>query len=422
MTLEKRSKNFLDNWMDMLSYFYFVRQQWPLVLFGFFTMFWGNLGQSFFISWYGAAIQHDLQLSASDYGLIYALATVCSAVVVLLVGGFIDRASLVTFVSGVAVLLFIAAFVMSQVSSPMQLAVAFFLLRLSGQGLMTHTAQTSMSRYFDSERGKALSLSSSGVPVGEVLLPLIAVALIAWLGWQQSWMVLAASVLLVYIPLAHWLLYQARSHKEVGVSMRKPSGAKLSGGRRLLLKDKRFWIILPAVLSGPVFLTGIFIQQGFILDQKGWSASWLAACFVAYGSVHWASSMCAGLMIDRFSARALLPFMTLPLFLALMCLSLLDSHISALVFMVLLGLSIGIAQPVIAAFWAEVYGTDRIGSVRSLTTSLMILSTALAPWLFGVLIDLGINDTQLFGGSAFVVLVAGLMVLSVSTSFSRHAA
>jgi predicted MFS family arabinose efflux permease len=79
--------------------------------------------------------------------------------------------------------------------------------------------------------------------------------------------------------------------------------------------------------------------------------------------------------------------------------------------MLLLGVAMGVTQPVVAALWAELYGTQSIGAVRSLTTSLMILSSASAPWLFGVLIDRGASDTDLFGGSALIVLLAGLLVL-----------
>jgi MFS family permease len=394
------------------GYFRFINQNRPLLGFGFLTMFWGNLGQSFFLSWYGAEIQRSLALGASEYGLLYALATLCSALVIMAAGGMIDRLPLSVFTAGIALLLMLAAVVISQVNSSVSLALAFFLLRLSGQGMMPHISQTAMSRYFDSGRGKAISLASCGVPVGEVLLPVLAVALIAWVGWQFSWLLLAASIVLIYLPWAGWLLWRSR-YQRAGYHADINGGARIQtrGGRRRVLKDRRFWLILPAILSGPVFVTGIFIQQGFILQQKGWSAGWLASCFIAYGALHWACSMLAGMLVDRWGARRILPFITLPLFLSLLCLALLDSQWSALLFLLLLGVAMGVTQPVVAALWAELYGTESIGAVRSLTTSLMILSSASAPWLFGVLIDRGASDTDLFGGSALIVLLAGLLVL-----------
>ena len=41
------------------------------------------------------------------------------------------------------------------------------------------------------------------------------------------------------------------------------------------------------------------------------------------------------------------------------------------------------------SFWAEIYGVNYLGSIKALTGSLMVFSTALATAVFGVLIDLG---------------------------------
>ena len=42
-----------------------------------------------------------------------------------------------------------------------------------------------------------------------------------------------------------------------------------------------------------------------------------------------------------------------------------------------------------SSFWAEIYGVNYLGSIKALTGSLMVFSTALATAVFGVLIDLG---------------------------------
>ena len=42
-----------------------------------------------------------------------------------------------------------------------------------------------------------------------------------------------------------------------------------------------------------------------------------------------------------------------------------------------------------SSFWAEIYGVNHLGSIKALTGSLMVLSTALATVIFGILIDLG---------------------------------
>lgn len=404
----------------MQNYWQFISRSWPLLAFGFVSIFWGNFGQSFFLAWYGAPIQQSLGLSAGAYGSLYSAATLGSSLMIMIFGGMIDRQPLRRFATGVALGLFIGCLVMSVAHNTWVLVAGFFLVRLFGQGLLPHTAQTTMARCFDNARGKALSISASGVPIGEVILPLLAVTCIAWLGWHSSWLVWAATVPLIYLPLIFWLLRrspiefdplqlaQPDSGNQSGVNQ---SAVNQSGGRREMLADYRFWLALPAVLAPPFLITGVFIQQGFILQQKAWSPLWLANCFIAFGVAHWLSSLTAGMLVDQFSARRLLPLLMLPLAIAMFSLVLFDGSWVALLFMMLLGITVGTSSPVVGSLWAEVYGTGKLGSIRSLMTSLMMISTAVSPVLFGVLIDRGISLGGLFGSAGAGALIAGLLVL-----------
>ncbi|ALS99452.1 MFS transporter [Lacimicrobium alkaliphilum] len=387
----------------MTAYWRFIQQHWPLLGFGFITIFWGNLGQSFFISFFGASIQQSLAISAGDYGLIYALATLTSGLMLMALGGKVDKYPLKNFSSAAALGLMLACSVMWLANNALWLWLGFFLLRLCGQGLLPHIGQTTMARSFDKDRGKAISLSACGVPLGEAILPLIVVALIAWLGWQQSWLWLGLSIPLIYIPLSRKLLNKAAlAPPEVNAA--NATGPQYS--RRHVLKDLRFWLVLPAMLAGPFLVTAIFIQQNYVLEQKGWTTALLASSFIIYGVLHWAGSIWSGVLVDRFRARKLVPVISLPLLLAMLLLTLGYGPWLAPVFMAILGLSIGITGPVFNALWAEVYGTTNLGAIRALATSLMILSTASSPWLFGLLIDAGVTGTALFAGCSTGVFIA----------------
>lgn len=387
-----------------------MQRNWPLLCFGFVSIFWGNLGQSFFISWYGAHIQDSLNLSAALYGSLYSGGTLASAFTIITVGGLIDRWPLQRFVMAVGVGLTLACLVMFVSHKALTLLLGFYLLRLCGQGLLPHTAQTTMARYFDADRGKALSLSASGVPVGEVVLPLLAVVLIAAVGWQFSWLVLAATVPLMYLPLAVYFLRRAPEDTNTPPVQQAAAQHDLSQGRRHMLSDYRFWLALPAVLAAPFIVTGVFIQQGFILSAKGWDPLWLASCFVMYGIAHWLASLLAGVLVDLLSARRLLPFMHLPMIAALAVLALYQGQWVAPVFMVLLGTTIGLVGPITGALWPEVYGTGKLGSLRSLMTAFMVFSTAVSPVLFGALIDAGVSVSGLFGSCAIGAALASVLV------------
>lgn len=394
----------------MQQYLRFILQSWPLLAFGFVTIFWGNFGQSFFLSWYGTPIQQSLGLSASHYGSLYAIATLGSGFLMMAFGGMIDRLPLRLFATMAASGLALGCLLISLAVHPVLLAAGLFLLRFCGQGLLPHTAQTTMARYFDNDRGKALSVSASSVPFGEATLPLIFVGLIAWLGWRESWLVIMASTLVIYLPLMAWLLRQTDINTNTAPATASAEVLAKSAGRREMLKDRRFWLALPVVLSGPYMVTAIFIHQGFIIAQKDWTPAWLATCFIVYGITHWVMSIIAGLLIDRFSAQSLLRVLALPLISALLLVSYFEGIWVAMPFMMLLAATVGIASPVSGALWAEVYGTAKLGSIRSLMSSIMIISTAVAPAVLGLFIDRGYSLSQIFSYTAWLLVGAVVLV------------
>jgi len=404
----------------MSSYHSFLRQQWPLLAFGFLTVFAGNFGQSFFLSWYGADIQRDIALTALDYGFIYAVATLCSSITIMFVGGAVDRWNVRPFVTLVALVLAAACLLMANIRNELMLFLAFYALRLTGQGLLPHTAQTTMIRSYTSQRGKAISIAGSGVAFGEVILPIIAVALINWLGWRDSWMAIAAVIVFIYLPVAYYLLAKSGSVKEIAKKQSKQPAPGSRGGRREVLTDWRFWAILPATLAAPFVVTGVFIQQNYLLTEKLWSPELLANSFIAYGVMHWLSSMVAGSLVDKYSARTMLGYFMLPLISGLLVLSYFSQSWSAPLFMTFFGMGIGISNPVVNALWAEVYGTEKIGAIRSMMTSLMIFSTAAAPWLFGVFIENSWSDNEFFGLLTIIMIIASVMVIPAQRSFLAY--
>ena len=397
------------------DYIQFTRRSWPLLFFGMITVFWGNFGQSFFISWFGASFQESLGLSATEYGTAYSIATLASGLLLMWLGAAIDRISLLWFVSFCALGLLAATIMLWQVSGLYGLVGSLFMLRFFGQGLLPHTAITTMTKEFTINRGKAISIAASGVPIGEILLPSLAVFLITTVGWQKSWLVVGLSVPLLYLPFALWLLAQGNHEKYREDRCNDAVRSKLAnleeGSRRTLLSDHRFWLALPAILAAPFIITGLFIHQGFVLPQMGWTPLLFASCFIFYGTAHWLSSMYTGALVDRFSAVQLFKFFPLPMFVALLVTSVCSGNWVAYFLMALLGSSIGSSSPIISALWAEVYGTKHLGAIRALVASMAVISTAASPILFGFLIDRGLSAQLLFMGLACYVLTAIILSL-----------
>jgi MFS family permease len=383
-----------------------------MLSFGLIAVYWANFGQSFFISWYGASIQQQLGLSATAYGSAYSGATLVSGLCIMAFGGLIDRIRLQTFVLIVGTGLCMGALLMWQVSSLAMLILALFMLRFFGQGLLSHTSATTMGRYFGRSRGKAMSIANTSVALGEMTLPALTVWLIALVGWQSIWLLIACTVPLVFLPLAFWLLRRAGPPESTAPTTTPDDSLKrVDGSRRTLLQDGRFWRVLPLVLAPPFIVTGVFIHQGSILAQKHWSPTLFALSFVLYGAAHWSASIITGAMVDRYSATRVIRFLGVPYIIGMLAAGLFEGNGLAFVLMAAMGIGMGMMGPIIGSIWPEIYGTRNLGSIRSLITSVSVLGTAASPIFLGWLIDSGYSVNNLLLGLGAYALLASVLSL-----------
>ncbi len=406
----------------MFAYLTFISRHKAMLGFGFIAVFWGNFGQSFFIAWFGADIQSTLGITASVYGSAYSFATLLSALIVVWLGGLIDKVSLRTYSIAAVAGLAAACLILSLAQGLAGFLLGIFLLRLFGQSLLPHTGVTSMARYFTESRGKAISVAMTGVPSGEIVLPFLAVFLTGLVGWQNTFLLIGIAAVIVLMPVMWWLsgpsIFAATNHVKSEPLLEGVAVA----GRRAVLKDYRFWLALPGLVANPFLITGIFIHQNFIVAAKDWTVSWLAICFVVYGISHWLSSLLAGALVDRYKGVRLLPFYLVPMLLGMLVLAFVPGWWTAMMLMSLLGMAAGCSPPVTGSMWAEIYGTRTLGAIRSMTMAIMVCATAASPVLFGYVLDAGTEVRTLFGFCALYVAVAIiLMYFSYPSHPHRHA-
>jgi nitrate/nitrite transporter NarK len=144
-----------------------------VILFGFIVTFFSSFGQSYFIGIFNSNIRADLSITHGQFGTIYAFATLFSSLILMWIGKKIDDMDAFKFSIFVIILLSISCYFFSTIKSISLLFIGIFLLRLSGQGLMSHTASTTVSRYFEKTRGKALSITWLGLSAAEFILPIL---------------------------------------------------------------------------------------------------------------------------------------------------------------------------------------------------------------------------------------------------------
>ena len=380
-----------------------------VILFGFIFTFFSSFGQSFFLGLFNSSIRDALSITHGQFGTIYASATLLSSLVIIWVGKKIDDIDVFKFGTFVTLLLSFSCYFFSKVSSVTFLFIAIFLMRFSGQGLMSHTATTTISRYFTKSRGKALSTGWFGLSTAEFILPVFIIYLLTFMEWRSIWINISFVILL--LPIISYLLIKniKLDSREIDNNKNKRN-IKIKNWKRVeVIKDYRFYIICANMLAMPWIATGIFVYQSFILSSKNWGPYVIAQSFMAYSILSVVTLFIAGFLIDKFSSRKLLIYMNLPFLLSLFLIIVFDNPIVSFLFLGLIGISNGLANVLGSSTWAEVYGVKHIGSIKALTTALMVFSTAFGTAVFGLLIDKGFSIEQISmisGTYIFLALIA----------------
>ena len=363
--------------------------KFKVILFGFIFTFFSSFGQSYFLGLFNSSIREALSITHGQFGSIYASATLCSSLLLIWVGKKIDDVNIFKFAFFVIILLSFACFFFSKISSVFLLFIAIFLMRFSGQGMMSHTASTTISRYFTKTRGRALSISWFGLSSAEFIMPVLMVYLLTIIDWQNLWVIFSLTVLIV-LPIASFLLIKNLNldSREVSDEDKKDVEIK-QWKRREVIKDYRFYIISSNMLAMPWIFTGFAVFQSFVQSSKGWGPYVIAQSFMSYSVLSVLTLFLSGYLIDKFTSRKLLIYMNIPLLLSVIVLFFFNAPFTAFIFLGLVGISNGFANILGSSTWAELYGVKYLGSIKALTTALMVFATAFGTALFGFLIDIG---------------------------------
>ena len=385
-----------------------------VIIFGFIFTFFSSFGQSFFLGLFNNSIRNELSITHGQFGSIYASATLLSSFVLIWVGKKIDDINISKFAFFVILLLSFSSFFFSTISSISLLFIAIFLMRFSGQGMMSHTATTTVSRYFTKSRGKALSTIWFGLSTAEFILPVFVIFLLSIYDWKIIWISISLLVLLI-LPITSIILVKKLNFNSRETEQKKGSkNLNIKNWKRIeVIKDYRFYIISANMLAMPWIATGTFVYQSFILNSKNWGPYIIAQSFMAYSVLSVITLIISGILIDKFTSRKLIIYMNIPLLISVFVIMYFNHPFTAFIFLGLIGISNGFANVLGSSTWAEIYGVKYIGSIKALTTALMVFATAFGTALFGFLIDNGYKIEEIALISAIYISLSLILLFLI---------
>ena len=384
-----------------------------IIIFGFIFTFFSSFGQSFFLGLFNSPIRNELGITHGQFGNIYAMATIISSVLLIWVGKKIDEYQIFYYSFFVIILLFLSSLFFSFINSIFLLAIGIFLMRFSGQGLMSHTSTTTISRFFEKSRGKALSTIWFGLSSAEFILPVFVTYFFVIYSWRTVWQGIALIVIL-FLPIVIFNTIRSVKLESREKDQNPKINLKIKSWRRVeVIKDFRFYIVSLNMLAMPWVATGVFVYQSFITESKMWSIYTIPKAFMVYSITSIITLFFSGFLVDKFTSRKLIPLMNIPLLFAMLVLFYNEQEISAFIFLGLIGVSNGLANVLGSSTWAEIYGVKYIGSIKALTTALMVFSTAFGTALFGALIDRGYDIENIALIAGIYIIVSLVLLVSI---------
>lgn len=384
------------------NYLGLIKNHAGLLSIAFLAVFTGNLGQSFFIGLFQAPISQQLNLSTGEFGSIYSGITIVGGFLVMFFGPKIDWVSPKRYAMTLLVALTIGLLFLT-LSPWWALAIlGLGLLRLCGQGLMTHLGSTLAGREFDLNRGRALGFVGLAMPSGEIILPPLTALLLVWLTWQQVWWCILAMIMMCWLCLFIFVDWPKAPHEHKAAADKQLKGPSP-------VRELRFWLLMPMLLALPFTLTGIFVYQAQMTEHLGASTTTYALALTGMGMIRFPMALLGGRWIDEWGVNLIARFYLLPFAMALLGAGIFGGSFGIWLLMIGAGLSMSMSSAVADSLLVKIWGKQHLGRVRSLRSAFLVFSTGICPALLGFLLDAHIHFQHILFGMLVFVISAWLL-------------
>ncbi len=287
--------------------------------------------------------------------------------------------------------------------------------------------QVLLSRWFDSNRGKAMGFAYLGIGVGGAIVPLLAHALTQRFGWQAALQILGVLMLVIAFPMAWFVREKPEESTPAGAPQQSsivnrqssiPSGALPSLAP--VLKSPAFYLLMVgsmcsiAAVGGTMQNLKLFLSLDVKLAQ-GEVAQ--IASLVLVGSLIGRITM--GYLADRFTKKYVMLLIYSIVACAIPLLFLADVPAARYGFALLFGIGLGGDYMIIPLMAAELFGVRMLGRLMGIVLTADGVAEATAPMLVA-----SIRDATGSYASGFAVLIglAALGAVAVALLPKRLAA
>lgn len=342
------------------------------------AMFITAPGQTFVISTFSGALSGALDLSLERLGLAYLIGTLASALCLTGVGGVADRIGPRRMIGVASVGLAGAGLAFQSAAGFASLTLAFFLLRLTGQGAISLASSHALALRFDATLGRMEGLRGGTVALAIATVPQLSVALIDRHGWRLAAVALTASAAALGLAASLFLIDRdPRPGADGGGADGDGSGSfDLAAARRTGV----FWVLIALVAAQAAIVTAVHFHLLPILAESGADAAQAARTYMTYAGAGLGATLLGGVLADRQHPAPLLGASMVLLGLGAISLEVWSGGVGSHVAMGTLGVAQGLGAAVHGPTLARFFGRQHHGAIRGAAGTAAVAGSAVAPW------------------------------------------
>ena len=333
----------------------------------------------------------ELGLSRPQVAAAYLIGTLAGGAALLPVGSWIDRVGTRRAMRWIGAAFGLGLVAMAGVRGFVPLAIGFTLIRWLGQGALTLVSSLSITHWFERRRGRVFGVTSPTISGLMSLTPLLLGLAVAAYGVRVAWLLAAAAVWLVVIPIGHFGIIDRPSdvgQRPDGFKRPSPTASGASGAaatartpatRGQAVTQPRFVLMACVIATSSMVATGLNFHQISILTGAGLSATQAAAMFVPQVTGMITAGLAVGALADRLPARVLLAGSMLFLTCALVMVGRVEPGWQAFAYTVLLGAGGGAHFPLVPTLLPRWFGLANIGGIQGVSMLIMVAASAAGP-------------------------------------------
>ncbi|MBI4524775.1 MAG: MFS transporter [Deltaproteobacteria bacterium] len=404
---------------------------WYIVAVGFLANVASAFSLASTLSVFLKPLTQEMGVSRGVYSLLRSGETLLHAGLAPVIGSLVDRygprwlMAIGALVAGTGYLL------LSQVHEFWQFALVRWSVVTLGDSFMGYmVVNVTISRWFIRQRGRAIAFSAMGIGFAKAGMPVIAAALLVWLGWRLTWATFGIITFALVIGPAFF--FMRRRPEDLGLhpdgapgsfpetigaeKNKRPASAiraapEVAWSRREAVRTPAFWFIVLTFGVSSIGVTGLNLHVFPYVIDIGHSPIVAATVMSVIALMQMSSPLVWGFVSERVG----LPKVTMLKFLIQAVGLSLAITAGDLAFLYLgfflYGIGLGGTMVLQDVLWANYFGRLSLGAVRGLGLLLTNFLAACGPPFFGFLFDMTRSYYVSFALFACALLASALLSL-----------